>query len=273
MSKPKSARGSSNTQESSDLSQLMSTDDLHLEKTEAMFTRLVKIISESFTNCVTKLTSAIESKFETKFEAAAAEIFSLSTKVDRLEKKIEELASSNKSLLEENSVLTQNMKLLTLSFENLDQYSRSDSLLIHGIPTPIQGTVENLLVDIPALLNRLFPSIPLTSEGISVAHRLPSQPNILSSSSPPRPPPVVVRFVRRQTRSLFMHSRKSLKGQPYVLSDHLTTTRASLLKKASTLVSSRKIASAWSQDGKILIKTLQNRTATIQSEVDLSAYI
>jgi hypothetical protein len=69
-----------------------------------------------------------------------------------------------------------------------------------------------------------------------------------------------------------MSNRRQLKGKTLVITDHLTPARAALLKKASALVAGQKIMSAWSQDGKILVKNSQNRTITITSEEDLRQF-
>jgi len=234
-----------------------------------MFLRLTKIMTDSFTSCIAKLTASIEAKFDSQ----VAESFALATRVDRIERRLDEMTAVNKSLSDKVLSLTKENEKLTLSLDNIEQYSRADSLLVHGLPLPPPGNAENLYCDIPSVLNRLIPTMRLTPECISVTHRLPSPSLPSHASGPPlRPPPVVVRFGRRQTRTILMQSRKALKGQHVVLTDHLTPSRAALLKKASALVTAQKILSAWSQDGKLLIKSLLNRTSVIQTEADLLVF-
>lgn len=271
MSKSKPGRGQASNLECLDSTQLSSGDET-LDKSQAMFMRLAKFITDSFTTCMTKLTTIME-KFEIKVQAQAAETFAIANKVDQLERKVEDLTRSNSTLSEKLHVLTQTNKQLSLAVDNLEQYSRAESLLVHGLPLPAQGNNENLFNEIPLVLNRLIPNIRITPECISITHRLPSAASSSTASPSTRPPPVLVRFTRRITRTTLMQNRKSLKGQSIVLTDHLTPARATLLKKASTMVNDHKLGSAWSQDGKILVKNLQNRTIMIQSESDLSPFI
>jgi hypothetical protein len=110
---------------------------------------------------------------------------------------------------------------------------------------------------------------------ISAVHRLPSSTAASASGgsgSPPRPPPIVIRFVRKQTRSVIMTNRKLLRGKTISITDHLSPSRSNLLKKATALVASQKLQSAWSHDGKILVKNLQNRTVQIFNDPDLAQF-
>jgi len=271
MSKTKATRNTLTQPDNNDSQLLSVSDDNSIDKMETMFTRLTKLITESFAACIVKLTTIIEEKCDTKINAQAAEIFNLANKSDRLERKIHDLTAINNSLNDKILSITREMNQLITAQDNLKQYTRADSVLLHGFPLPQSGTTENLLTDIPTTLNRLIPNIHLTPENISVCHRLPSA-STPSSGPATRPPPVVVRFTRRHTRTLLMQNRKALKGKPIVITDHLTPTRAALLKKASALVAAHKLSSCWSQDGKILVKSMQNRTVVIISDEDLAAF-
>jgi len=152
---------------------------------------------------------------------------------------------------------------------------RSDSVLLHGLPLPQPGQSEDLYTIIPDTLNRLIPMVHFSGEQISVAHRLPSANQLQSGSavsSAQKPPPVVIRFTRKATRVALMANRRQLKGKSIVLTDHLTPVRSALLKKASALVIAHKISSAWSQDGKVLVKNNQNRTVPIVCDADLGQF-
>jgi archaellum component FlaC len=254
----------------------LKSDDIVNDRMEAMFMRITKSITESFTLCITKLVTAIEEKINTKIDAQSSEVFNLANKIDQLEKRVDDLMNNNNNLSAQLHSLIRDKQQLQQTVDNLEQYTRADSILIHGMPLPQTGTVEDLYTEIPHVLNNLIPNMHLTPDMISVTHRLPSQtqPNISSGSSTStnRTPPVVVRFTRRFVRSQLMANRKHLKGKHIVLTDHLTPARSALLRKATTMVNAHKIAAAWTQDGKLLLKTLQNRTVTVVSEDDLSPY-
>jgi hypothetical protein len=84
-----------------------------------------------------------------------------------------------------------------------------------------------------------------------------------SQQSSRKPPPVLIRFTRKLTRVNIMANRRFLKGKSISISDHFTPVRASILRKATALVTSSKLTGAWSQDGRILVKTLANRVVQI----------
>jgi len=126
----------------------------------------------------------------------------------------------------------------------------------------------------PLEISNLMPAVNLSPSDISVIHRLPSSSpaNLTASSGRQKPPPVIMKLVRRQSKHSLMSNRKLLKGKQIVISEHLSPSRAALLKRASLLVSNSKLQSAWSHDGKILIKTLANRTLQILSDADFAPF-
>jgi len=86
MSKTKASRGAAMIQDNID-SPLPGSDDTNIDKTEAMFMRITKLITDSFTSCIVKLTAVLEEKMETKISAQATEVYALSVRTDRLERK------------------------------------------------------------------------------------------------------------------------------------------------------------------------------------------
>ena len=247
-------------------------DDSNLDRIESMFTRLTKLMADSFNASVKELVVAIEHKLDVKIEAQGTEIFSLNQRITLLESKLESLTSVNATLTEKLNMLSCEQAVLHSSIDNLDQYSRVDSVLIHGVPTPQSGQSENLYITVPALLNTLLPAVKQTSESISVIHRLPTTAGHAAAASTNTPPPVIMKLISRQTKSALMTNRKLLKGKQVVITDHLTPARSALLKKATTMASSGSIQSAWSQDGRILVRSLQNRTVQFSTENDLRQF-
>jgi hypothetical protein len=248
-----------------------------MDRMELMMSRLAKTITESFNMCLTKLMLSLEEKLNLKVDTQASELFDLHKRIDQLEKKSDDLLNANQAMkLQLQDCLQQNGQLQS-SVDALEQYTRSDSLLLHGLSLP-QGPngSEDLYNAIPDTLNNLIPGAQITPDQISIAHRLPSpqHPNLgTSSNTANRPPPIVIRFTRKVVRNSLMSNRRHLKGKGIVLTDHLTPSRSILLKKANALVRDHKAGSAWSQDGKILMKTNQDRTVQIFSEDDLRQFI
>ena len=93
-----------------------------------------------------------------------------------------------------------------------------------------------------------------------------------SDSAANRPPAVMVQFVSKRLRNHVISKRRDLKGKRLMLSDHLTARRSLLLRKATDLVAANKLQAAWSSEGKILIKTLQNHVTAVLDLSDLLVY-
>jgi cell division protein FtsB len=158
----RAGRPATNSQDSLDMSQLL-PDDNQMDRMELMFVRLSKIITDSFNTCVAKLMSSLEEKLSLRMDVQTSEIFTLNQRLDKLEKKLEELAVANTVLQSQIHDLNQRNQQLQSVVESLEQYTRSDSILLHGLPLP-QNQPEDLYRSIPEALNSLIPSVQLTSD-------------------------------------------------------------------------------------------------------------
>lgn len=248
--------------------------DDNLDKFELMLGRVTKSIVESFNMCIEKLVSSLDQKLSVKIDVQASEIFTVNKRVDALEKKLADLNSENSALRESIKALSTRVESTNTSNDDLEQYMRGDNLLLHGVPLPADGSKEmdirKLVVD---SLTASMPGANLLKEHISVAHRLPlprQLPN--ASAARTKPPAIVIRFASREERNRILANRRLLKGKSLTLTEQLTHRRAQLLRKAGDLVAQHKLTSAWSHDGKILVKTRSNATTVIGSEVDLEQF-
>ena len=124
-------------------------------------------------------------------------------------------------------------------------------------------------------INTHLSDLTVTTSDISVVHRTGrSHPTATSQDarSTARVQPIVVRFAKRDVRNQVLLKRKELKGKRISITEQLTNNRAQLLKRANELVNGNKVLGAWSHDGKILIKTPDNRITQIASIADLEKY-
>jgi hypothetical protein len=112
----------------------------------------------------------------------------------------------------------------------------------------------------------------LTTADINLVHRLPRANTNASSSAATKPTPVIIQFVNKSIRNSVLSNRKLLKGKGFSITEQLTSRKAAILRKASELVTSSKLLSAWSHDGKVLVKTLQSNTIAIASLADLMKF-
>jgi hypothetical protein len=147
----------------------------------------------------------------------------------------------------------------------LDSYSRSDNLIINGLPFITSSEVASVPSDqatvqatsnqateraVLKLCESLHLENPITAADISITHRLRKT----NSSSPA---PVVVRFTNRKARDAVYSARRLLKNRSdrIFINEDLTKSSAELFHEARKLVKNKKLFSSWTFGGSIFIKT------------------
>ena len=104
---------------------------------------------------------------------------------------------------------------LRVRLEDLEAYSKLDNLIVHGLletsfsesasaqVPPTGGPVESNLDTVKTFVNfaNTVLDIPLSSQDISVAHRMKKGRSTTSASSTPTPAPIIIRFTNREARN------------------------------------------------------------------------
>ena len=270
---PKSTKSKKSEEilEAEDCEETAGLPNISVDCMEEMFTRLTSVFTLSFNTCMTKMVEVIGQKLTPYVWMSTQERFSTST--NAWTEPNNKLMNLKSKTLSSKHLSRQYRMLLTRQephSSDIDQYSRSDNLLIHGIPYPSDGSGEtNMEKRVVDVLKANISGINLSESDISVAHRIGRQPTPPSPSSPSQPPPtlkpqpIVVRFTRRTVRNAVLANRKQLKGKKISVTEQLTQGRAQLLKKANELVKDQHIESAWSHDGRILVKGANNKIVNI----------
>ena len=92
---------------------------------------------------------------------------------------------------------------------------------------------------------------------------------------------IIVRFLSYRDRALVYTNKRNLKthkSDPHnhykiYINEALTQQRAKLYKLTRQLFKDKTIASCWTSDGKILVKSHDDRTFNIQNESDLGQFL
>lgn len=137
--------------------------------------------------------------------------------------------------------------------DDLEQYTRQNSLRIYGVPEQ-QGENTDLTV-IQICREKL--KINLTLDMIDVSHRLPGKEGVHK--------PIIVKFVSRNTKKSIYNKKRMLKNSKIVIAEDLTKRRNQLLKEAKRRLGHK---NAWSSDCKIFVK-YNNDIKRISSMNDL----
>ena len=196
---------------------------------------------------------------------------------------IEELKRINAQQTETINKLSAELDKQQLRIDGLEAYNRRENLIICGLPVinaaeaataggDASGTVEHAAVTEQAVLALCQQQLQvnISASDISVAHRLKK------TGSAPGPAPVIVRFTNRKARDAVYAARFALKhhSRSVFINEDLTSHRAHLFAEARKLVTTKKIASAWTSNGDVFIKlsTAPNCKPTrIQKMEDLNS--
>ena len=137
-----------------------------------------------------------------------------------------------KLLEKENNYLNKRLGEMDAVAGRKEQYSRRNCLLVHGIVY---------------IINTLQQSMDETikPEDIDRSHKL-GKPK---SSRNAKPRPIIVKFVRYNTRNRIYRNKKKLKGTEISVKESLTAKRINMLEKAREEYIFNNV---WSEDGKIM---------------------
>jgi hypothetical protein len=256
-----------------------STRQFTLEDAADLILKINTALSSTVTSCLDRIVDSIDRKLSNRLDTQETTHFDMNKRFDKLEKMYSDLKLENDHLHTQIQSLQTKLNSVTQAVDDQDQYSRGTNLLIHGLEPILSpdGSESSLESSTIQSINS-FLGLSLTTQDISAIHRTSkprshtvprSNPSAPSSN---RPSPVIIQFVNKKVRNDVLSKRKLLKGKPLVITEQLTKSRADLLKKATDLVHSNNLNSAWSQNGTVLVKSLSNHVVQINNMSDLSRF-
>lgn len=142
--------------------------------------------------------------------------------------------------------------------DDLEQYTRKNSLEIHGVPESAYTSTEEVVLKLAEALN-----VAVKPDDVEISHKL-NRKGVK---------PIIVKFQSHKVKSSMYKERAKLKHVrvsdlfPYssaatrveseriYLNENLTSYRRGILKVANQKRKDGLVLSAWSMDGKIFVKT------------------
>lgn len=157
---------------------------------------------------------------------------------------LENLFFSFKALvLSEINTLKDQTKKQDDRISHLEQYSRRNMLLIHGIDESFaQSEVDCVAVAVDVLSGKL--GIDIQEYHIDRAHRIGKKIH-------DKKRPIIVKFVSYFHRRLVFSNKKKLKNTGIHITESLTQTNHNILTEARNIYSMNNV---WTLDGRIMIK-------------------
>ena len=206
--------------------------------------------NSKLTNEVTELRSAFHQQ-KTELTAVKTSLSKMMKQQDDLET---ELVAARKRISEQEDEIAELYDLQ----DDLEQYTRKNSLEIHGVPESAYTSTEEVVLKLAGAIN-----VDVKPEDIEISHKLYSK----------GVKPVIVKFQNHKVKSNLYKARTKLRNvrvsdlfpsataatrvasERIFLNENLTSFRRELLKQANKKRKEGLLVSAWSMDGKIFIKT------------------
>jgi hypothetical protein len=154
---------------------------------------------------------------------------------------------------------------LRSELDDLQQYSRRNSIRIAGIPEPDHETPEDVQNSIKSLLNDDM-AAAIEDRDICRMHRV----GVGKYAGNGQPRQIILKFTSYSARRRVMKRRKELKtlrNKPHriYINEDLTRNRAALAKAAREAKKKGSINDTWVFDGKIFIKKKDNEVIPVNS--------
>ena len=131
-----------------------------------------------------------------------------------------------------------------LLIDSLEQYSRRNCLLLHGVPETADEGTDQIFVD--TVNSKL--DVKLKLKDLDRTHRIgkPKKDKIR---------PIIAKFARYNKRKTVFQNRKKFKGSSFVITESLTQRRMTQLNAAKERFGKENV---WTGDGEILVKQGRN---------------
>ncbi|XP_039298090.1 uncharacterized protein LOC120354717 [Nilaparvata lugens] len=191
----------------------------------------------------------------------------LETNTQEISKQREQISN----LLEENSRLKAKLRETELNQDELEQYSRRNTVEIFGVPEFENEDIAERIIGIAEALN-----VKLDATSIDACHRLPKRKNQAT-------PAIVVRLVRRGDAEALLRNRRACKSfttndinvqgnNPIYLNKSLTAKRRKIFANAKMMLGDNDARRVWiDHAGRVKLRSVDGKVVKIlRDEEDLS---
>lgn len=188
------------------------------------------------------------------YEATSMDTESQRKDITKLDRQYQEISKLNRKLTDD--------------LDNMEQYSRHNCLLLHGIRESTTEVTDKLIIQ--TINDKL--NLNIKQDDIDRSHRIgqPRKHPPGASNSHHKPRPIIIKFVSYRTRSLVFMNKRHLKGSGLLITENLTRRRSELLQAAKA---SPSVEAAWTKDGRIILLLENNKKVSVSSLSELNNFI
>jgi hypothetical protein len=218
-----------------------------LEESPSLLNRIVSSICQS-NDLVDKITASITERVtQNLYQSLSMDDNLGSSKMSSLEKQQSHLVQQNATLEDK--------------IDELEQYSRRNCLLIHGVKEGLNESTDQLVID--TINHSITLDAPVKIDDIDRSHRL-GRPKEGSEASRPRP--IIIKFCSYRRRSDVFRNKKQLKNTGKLITENLTIKRQKLMIQAASMEA---VDTTWSMDGRIICLLNNKKRVTVTKHDDL----
>ena len=182
----------------------------------------------------TLIAEVVDEKIMKRIEKCESDVHDLAGRVRALE-------SSSK----ENDDLVNGITNLEKEVNDIEQYSRRNSLRVSGIPEKLNESTDELVKKLAE--DKL--NVCIADQDIDRSHRVGKIKNVTGDeNTKTRHRQILIEFTNYDARNKVIRSRSKLKGSGITIHEDLTRKNQTLLSKTSK---KQGVVSAWSKDGRI----------------------
>lgn len=212
----------------------------------------------------------VEGSLGVSINACHEEIAEIKEIVNKQREEIGAWMKITDDLKTENATLWKHISLLEARVDEAEQYSRRNTVEIHGIPMDKNENVMNLVKIVGRALD-----YPVADEMIDVCHRL------RATGNPDKPPGIVVKMVRRLDAEGLIQKRRVKRNfnthdlgftdkaaEPVYLNESLAPGRRRLFNAARQAKKEKSYTYLWIRGGRILMRKNPGDTVKVVTTMD-----
>ncbi|XP_046671571.1 uncharacterized protein LOC124361554 [Homalodisca vitripennis] len=195
----------------------------------------------------------------TSYESLQEQLTANTEAINKQVEKVNGCMEKFEAVIEENLILKKRVEDLEVRLEEAEQYSRRNTIEIHGLPFPQNKTETQ--EEVIELVKKVGEGLGtnIDESMIDACHRLSRRP------MGDRPPPVVVKFVRRIDKDRVMEKRRQKRefstrhmglamDTPVYLNEAMSPARRRLFALAREAKKTNNYQFLWSRNGKIFMR-------------------
>lgn len=241
-----------------------------LEKKDVSIENVIELLQEMREESKKQIKD-LETDLGRSVELCHVDISELTKKIDFQSEVIKKYEQSFEKVTLENKILSKKVNELESRVDELEQYSRSNSLEINGIP---ESSTESVIEIVKTVSSKL--GVQIDNKDIDACHRL----GVKKNDEEIKHRGIVVRFTTRVIKEDVLQKRRVKRNfntkdigfsdrpaEVVYINESLSSARRQVLNAARKLKRDKLVAFVWVRNGKILVRVEQDSKVVVMKSI------